>query len=101
MAYVASTDVLLGADVVIDNFEEEACFGGDEVDEGLEVGFGEFCAVLVRAILEVGKGTYRDGCGTGLLPPLCSLSCHLGHGGERSASSGRGSRSERGDSQRA
>jgi hypothetical protein len=39
---VASADILLGADVVVDNFEEEACFGGDEVDEGLEVGFREF-----------------------------------------------------------
>ncbi len=39
---MASADVLLGADVVVDYFEKQAGFVGDEVDEGLEVDFGEF-----------------------------------------------------------
>ena len=42
-AYVAGADVLLGADVVVDEFEEELGFVGDEVDEGLEVGFVKVC----------------------------------------------------------
>ncbi len=38
MAHMARADVLLGADVVVDEFQEELGFVGDEVDEGLEAG---------------------------------------------------------------
>ena len=42
-AYVAGADVLLGADVVVDEFEEELGFVGDELDKRLEVGFVKVC----------------------------------------------------------
>ena len=45
-AYVAGADVLLGADVVVDELEEELGFVGDEVDEGLEMAFVKVCGWL-------------------------------------------------------
>lgn len=41
--YVAGADVLLRADVVVDDFEEEAGFFRDELNEGLEAGLVEVC----------------------------------------------------------